>query len=129
MFRLYGITPDQFGSTYESWQASVHPEDRQRAHEENQLALQDTKDFDTEFRVVWSDGSIHSIRALVLVQRDATGQPLHMDGTNWDIKPKSTQRRNYGAATANSRRQPPAPTRWRMRPPWRMRPKASFWLT
>ena len=85
MFRLYGITPDHFGSSYESWQAGVHAEDRQRAHEEIQLALQGGKDFDTEFRVVWSDGSIHSIRALALVQRDASGRPLHMDGTNWDI--------------------------------------------
>ena len=85
MFQLYGITQDQFCGAYEAWQAGVHPEDRQRGDEEIRLALRGEKDFDTEFRVVCPDGSIHNIRALALVQRDAFGKPLHMIGTNWDI--------------------------------------------
>ncbi|MCX7019004.1 MAG: response regulator [Candidatus Sumerlaeota bacterium] len=85
MFRLYGITQDQFGGAYEAWQAGVHPEDRQRGDEEIRFALLGEKDFDTEFRVVWLDGTIRNIRALALVQRDASGQPLRMIGTNWDI--------------------------------------------
>jgi PAS domain S-box-containing protein len=85
MFRLYGIAAGEFGGAYEAWQAGIHPEDRQRGDEEIQLALQGKRDFDTEFRVVWPDGSIHSIRAFALVQHDASGQPLRMIGTNWDI--------------------------------------------
>ena len=34
MFRLYGITQDQFSGAYEAWQAGVHPEDRQRGDDE-----------------------------------------------------------------------------------------------
>ena len=85
MFRLYGVTRDQFDGVYAAWQAGVHPEDRRRGDEEIQRALRGEQDFNTEFRVVWPDGSIHSIRALALVQRDASGHPLHMIGTNWDI--------------------------------------------
>ncbi len=85
MFRLYGITREQFPGAYDAWLAGVHPEDRQRGDEEIQLALRGEKEFDTEFRVVWPDGSIHNIRALALVQRDAGGQPLRMVGTNWDL--------------------------------------------
>ncbi len=85
MLRLYGITSEQFGGTSEAWQAWVHPEDRQRGHEEIQLALQGVRDYNTEFRVLWPDGSIHTIRALALLQRDSAGQPLHLIGTNWDI--------------------------------------------
>ena len=85
MFGLYGITRDQFSGAYEAWQAGLHPEDRQRGDEEIRLALRGEKDFNTEFRVVWPDGSHHSIRALALVQRDASGQPVQMIGTNWDI--------------------------------------------
>ena len=43
------------------------------------------KKFDTEFRVLWPDGSTHYIRALATVRRDASGQATHMVGTNWDI--------------------------------------------
>ena len=85
MFRLYGITRDQFSGAYQAWQAGLHPEDRQRGDEEIRLALRGEKDFNTEFRVVWPDGSQHSIRALALVQRAPSGQPVQMVGTNWDI--------------------------------------------
>ena len=85
MFRLYGITREQFGGAYEAWQAGVHPEDRQRGDAEIQLAFQAQKEFDIEFRVLWPDGTIRHIRGFASVERDATGQPLRMVGTNWDI--------------------------------------------
>ncbi|MEI8314572.1 MAG: PAS domain S-box protein [Verrucomicrobiota bacterium] len=85
MFRLYGITREQFSGAYEAWRAGVHPDDQQRGHEEIQMALRGEKDFNTEFRVLWPDGSTHSIRAIATVQRDAAGHPLKMVGTNWDI--------------------------------------------
>ena len=82
---LYGITRDGFDSTYEAWQAKIHPDDRQRGHQEVQLALRGEKDFDTEYRVLWPDKSTHYVRALAIVQRDASGQAVYMLGTNWDI--------------------------------------------
>ncbi len=48
-------------------------------------ALRGENEFDTEFRVVWSDGTIHNIRAIAVVKLDSFGQPMHMIGTNWDI--------------------------------------------
>jgi PAS domain S-box-containing protein len=85
MYRLYGMTMDEFGGAYEAWKAGVHPEDRQRGDEEIRMALRGEKEFDTEFRVLWPDGSVRNIRALAVVQRDMAGSPLRMIGTNWDI--------------------------------------------
>jgi PAS domain S-box-containing protein len=85
MFRLYGVSPDQFCGVYEEWSTDVHPEDRQRFDSEIRLALAGEKDFDTGFRIVQPDGTIRNIRALALVQCDDSGQPLHMIGTNWDV--------------------------------------------
>ena len=85
MFRLYGASRDQFSGAYDAWRASLHGDDRLRAEEEVQLALSGEKDLDTEFRVVWRDGSIHHIRALAQAQRDTSGRALHLIGTNWDI--------------------------------------------
>jgi len=85
MFALYGITAEQFGGAYEAWQAGVHPDDRQRGDDEIQAALRGEKEFDTEFRVLWPDGTIRTLRALARVERDEAGQPTHMIGTNWDI--------------------------------------------
>jgi PAS domain S-box-containing protein len=85
MFRLYGITRETFGGAYEAWQAGLHPEDRARGDEEIQQALRGEKEFDTEFRVLWPDKTIRNIRAMAVVQRDSSGNPTHMIGTNWDI--------------------------------------------
>ena len=85
MYRLYGITADQFSGAYDAWQAGLHPDDKARGDREIRMALSGEKEFNTEFRVVWPDGSIHFIHALAMVQRDASGNPMQMIGTNWDI--------------------------------------------
>jgi PAS domain S-box-containing protein len=85
MFRLYGLVRTKFSAVYEAWRAGVHPEDRERGDREIQMAISGEKDFDTEFRVIWPDGSVHNIHALATVMRDARGAPVRMIGTNWDI--------------------------------------------
>jgi two-component system, cell cycle sensor histidine kinase and response regulator CckA len=85
MFRLYGITSYKFGGSYEAWRAGVHPEDLPQGEAELQMALRGEKEFDTEFRVVWPDGTIHHIRALAQVHRDASGKPTNVIGTNYDV--------------------------------------------
>ena len=89
MYRLYGITEDSFSGAYEAWEQGLHPEDLTREREKIQRALRGEGDFDSEFRVLWPDHTIHYIKANGIVQRDASGRPLRMIGTNWDI----TQRR------------------------------------
>ncbi len=100
MFRLYGITGKQFGGAYEAWQAGLHPDDRERGDAEIQAALRGEQEFDTEFRVLWSDGTIHYVRALALVQRDASGQAPHMIGTNWDITEQRREAEKVRETTA-----------------------------
>ncbi|MEI7615140.1 MAG: diguanylate cyclase [Actinomycetota bacterium] len=85
MFALYGITRKQFTSVYQAWISGLHPEDAERGDREIQMAARGEKEFDTEFRVVWPDGTIHHINARAQVRRDGTGKPLEMIGTNYDI--------------------------------------------
>jgi PAS domain S-box-containing protein len=85
MCQLYGITPGQFTDTYEAWERRLHPADLLRMRAESQMALRGEKDYDTEFRVIWPDGSIRYVKGRAVVQRDASGQPIRMLGTNWDI--------------------------------------------
>ncbi len=85
MYHLYGITPQDFSGAYSAWQQGLHPQDRERCQNEFLAAKRAEKEYDTEFRVVWPDGSVHNIRALALIRRDIAGEPLSMIGTNWDI--------------------------------------------
>lgn len=85
MFALYGLEEQSFIGAYESWLKGIYPEDMERGNEEIDLAIRGEKEFNTEFRVVWPDASIHNIRALAIVQRDDSGTALRMIGTNWEI--------------------------------------------
>ena len=85
MYRQYGITENTFGGAYVSWKKGIHPDDRERCEQEAQMALRGEKEFNTNFRVVWPDGSIHHLRAMAYVKRDDSGLALRMIGTNWDI--------------------------------------------
>ncbi|TGK24652.1 PAS domain S-box protein [Leptospira yasudae] len=85
MFDLYGIRPENYHGAVADWERSLHPDDKERCMLEFKQAVSGEKDFDTQFRVVWPDGSVHHIKAIAIVQRLASGKPFRMLGTNWDI--------------------------------------------
>jgi len=91
MYQLYGITPNTFSGAYAAWEAGLHPDDREGAVAALQGAVRGERDFDSEFRVVWPDGTEHVIEASAAVLRDADGEALRVIGTNRDI----TDRRRY----------------------------------
>ncbi len=101
MYALYGISRDSFQGVYEAWRSGLHPDDIERGDFEIDLAIKGEKDFNTEFRVVWPDGSVHHIRALATIVRDANGNAIKMIGTNWDITAaKKTEREIIHAKNA-----------------------------
>jgi len=85
MYALYGIPPDKFPGAYETWLKGVHPDDRAPSNEISQHTLRGERDYDTEFRVLWPDGSTHWLKANGEVFRDKNGVPLRMVGVNYDI--------------------------------------------
>ncbi|MBD3660856.1 MAG: PAS domain-containing protein, partial [Arenibacter algicola] len=86
--KIFGIAPDTFGGAYESWQKCVHPDDVEQASEEIQAAISGEKEFETRFRVVWPDSSIHWIMGVADIVRDKNGKALELVGTNWDVTEK-----------------------------------------
>jgi PAS domain S-box-containing protein len=84
MFKLYGIAANEFKIIKEGWIARLHEEDRTEIDNEIQLAITNKKEYNTEFRIVWSDSSIHYIRATGIVER-VDGKPKRMIGVNWDV--------------------------------------------
>ena len=85
MVELYGIKRDCFSGAYQAWQQWLHPNDQVRVDHEIQMAIGGEKEFNSEFRVIWPDGTIHYIRAMAIVQRNELGKAVQMIGTNWDI--------------------------------------------
>lgn len=85
MYRLYGIEDKTSIREFDGWLKGIHPEDRERASSVLEKALNGDREFKSEFRVVWPNGSVHWIVGIGKVFFDAKGIPVRMVGVNYDI--------------------------------------------
>jgi two-component system sensor histidine kinase/response regulator len=86
MYRLYGMSAgEETKSDYALWRRHLHPEDCEAAEQALRDCIAGVKPFDTSFRIVWDDGSVHHLRAAGQVDRDPAGRAVRMVGANWDI--------------------------------------------
>ena len=86
MYELYGVTKQSDSPlAYRIWANRLHPEDRTVTETLLQQAVLGQAEFNTEFRVLHPDGSLHFIKAYGVVVRDAQGNPQSMIGVNFDI--------------------------------------------
>ncbi len=89
MYELYGgkrsPADPEITKAYAIWIETIHPDDRSATEDLLAQALLGQAEFDTEFRVIHPDRSIHFIKAYGLVQRDERDRPCSMTGINFDI--------------------------------------------
>jgi PAS domain S-box-containing protein len=85
MYALYKVSPSASMHEYSQWRQHVHPDDLERVDAEVQAALTGQKAFTTEFRIIWPDGQVRTIRADGVISEDDAENPVYMTGINWDI--------------------------------------------
>jgi PAS domain S-box-containing protein len=90
MYKLYNLDRNLFSGAYDAWVMGLHPDDRDSCEEETKRVLLGKKEYDTEFRVVWPDRSVHYLKAAGVVFRDSNGKPVRMVGVNYDITSRKT---------------------------------------
>jgi PAS domain S-box-containing protein len=93
MYKFYDIK-EQTVTIPEEWLSKVHYEDQQQVREELELAIKNKKDYDTEFRVVGDNSTIHFIRATAIVERNDDGRAIGMIGASWDITVEKEKERH-----------------------------------
>jgi PAS domain S-box-containing protein len=84
MYKLYGLASGGFSGAYEAWLNGLHPDDRDKENRISLMARKGEGEYDTEFRIVWKDGSIRWLKAKGIVIRDGS-EPVRMIGVNYDI--------------------------------------------
>jgi PAS domain S-box-containing protein len=83
--RLYGLSPDDPPLTLEDLAKRTHPDDRELVQASIRNALELTHAWDTEYRVLWPDGSVHWLHSKGAVFLDASGLPNRSTGVVLDI--------------------------------------------
>ena len=102
MFRIYGVSPDEFVPTLASVTKLIHPEDAE-LHEQCVMEMLAGNPVDAfEYRIVQPSGSERVLQALGgIVERDATGLPVQISGVVLDVtERRKAEERFYKAFTA-----------------------------
>jgi PAS domain-containing protein len=105
VYALHGLQPDDPRPANELQLLCPHPNDMQLAL--GPADLQATERWDSEFRVVWPDGSVHWLAARSRTQHGAHGKPLRLLGIS-GTSPTARSARPPSAG-ARPRRMPAAP--------------------
>jgi PAS domain S-box-containing protein len=84
MFNLYGTNQQDFSGAYDAWTTRLHPEDKTVTEQALRDAILGKSDYKPEFRVVWPNGEVRSIKGHAKVILNESGEPVRMIGTNWD---------------------------------------------
>jgi len=85
LYRLFGVTPENFEASYENFLKYIFPEDREMVNDIIQKAFTDHQPFKFLHKVVFSDGNVRVISATGKVNVNKEGQTIRMTGTAQDI--------------------------------------------
>ncbi|WP_156774640.1 EAL domain-containing protein [Alkalilimnicola ehrlichii MLHE-1] len=86
VYRIFGLTPGEWGGTEAAFMEAVHPEDRARVRQAIDESMRPNgPPYDIEHRIQRPDGSVRIVHQKGTVAFDADGRPLRMAGVVHDI--------------------------------------------
>ena len=85
MYRLHNLEKTSETTPLTFWTQHMHPDDIPLVMAALNAAVTGPEPYDTEYRVVWDDGSVHHLRATGRLARDHNGLAISMIGANWDV--------------------------------------------
>jgi PAS domain S-box-containing protein len=83
--RLLGIEASKFSGAAEEFFDAVHPDDREKLRTALVRTVEHGAPYETEYRAVWPNGSIHHITARGRLLCDDKGRPFRVNGLIWDM--------------------------------------------
>ncbi|RBY91943.1 histidine kinase [Blastococcus sp. TF02-8] len=85
LLELFDLTPATFDQTIEGFNARVHPDDLGRVSELLDRAITTCGDYEAEYRVLCTDGSLRWIAARGRALCDEAGDAVRLLGAAWDV--------------------------------------------
>ncbi len=83
--QLLGLDPATFSGTAQEFFATIHPEDRNSVAMNLARTIEQNEPYESDYRVIWKDGSIHYITSRGKLERDAQGQPWKINAILFEI--------------------------------------------
>jgi PAS domain S-box-containing protein len=102
--RQFGMPAGQRAVSFQQFIELIHRDDRQSVQHAVHEAVDGGQEFQAEFRVVWSDGSIHHLAARGNALRDERGKAVRLTGVSLDMteRHQAEETRSWLAALVES---------------------------
>ncbi|MDQ3751255.1 MAG: PAS domain S-box protein [Acidobacteriota bacterium] len=85
LYRVFGLEPQEFDGTFESYLNRIHPDDRELVVNIVEQAMGEKKFPDYDHRAIGKNGEVRFIHANGYVTTDKDGTPVKMTGTAQDV--------------------------------------------
>ena len=85
IYRIFGVSPQEFENNYEAFLDSVHPDDRQFVKKSVDQALNKKKPYKINHRIIQPTGEERIVHEQAEIEFDASGRAIRMIGTVQDI--------------------------------------------
>jgi PAS domain S-box-containing protein len=85
LWRIFGLTPQEYGPSLEEFLLMVHPDDRHLIRSVEEKSRENSAEFAYDYRIIHSDGSLRFLRGHGKVVRDNDGRVVRIGGADQDI--------------------------------------------
>jgi PAS domain S-box-containing protein len=82
---LYKTQRENFTGTLTDWVEKLHPDDLLSSLQAYQDAIRGVKEYNTEYRIICSDGEIRHIKSHASIMKDDSEVPVRLVGISWNI--------------------------------------------
>lgn len=100
LYRIFGLHPNEFKSTYEDYLERIHPDDRAKTDALIKAALETNSSFVHEKRIVRPDGSVRVLYSSGEIIFDEEKRPARMVGCAQDITERKEIEQKLEASVA-----------------------------
>jgi PAS domain S-box-containing protein len=97
---LLGVDPAMFTGAEEEFFEVLHPDDVAATKAALSRTIEQDAPYETEYRVIWPDESIHYISTRGMLVRDDAGRPARINGIIWDITERKKAEQALAERTA-----------------------------
>ncbi|MBL7205117.1 MAG: response regulator [Desulfobacteraceae bacterium] len=95
LYRIVGLSPQQFDANYEAYLQCIHPDDLEFFKNMTRKALRDKKSYTAEYRIVRPNDDVRTVQELGEVTVDANGDPINLFGTVQDLTERKHEEEQY----------------------------------
>ncbi|MBU8893703.1 MAG: PAS domain S-box protein [Bacteroidales bacterium] len=85
IFRMFGLKPNEFTPTYESFLENIHPDDRDMVNEAYSNSLKNKLPYEIELRILLKNGELKYVKEICRTEYDKAGKPIRSFGIVIDI--------------------------------------------